>query len=106
MGIFLRKLSLVLLLIPLVFVRTGFGEAYAGFGITPPYVRNTSLTRNSVYEQQILLVRGDANVGQRAEITIDAPGFEDWIEIVEGFDIPLPRGSQKVPRTVKTDSST
>ena len=101
MGIFLRKLSLVLLLIPLVFVRTGFGEAYAGFGITPPYVRNTSLTRNSVYEQQILLVRGDANVGQSAEITIDAPGFEDWIEIVEGFDIPLPRGSQKVPMTVK-----
>ena len=27
----------------------------AGFGITPPYVRNTSLTRNSTYEQQILL---------------------------------------------------
>ena len=26
--------------------------ARAGFGITPPYVRNTSLTRNSTYEQQ------------------------------------------------------
>lgn len=101
MGIFLRKITLFLLLIPLVFISTGFGEAMAGFGITPPYVRNTSLTRNSVYEQQILLVRGESNVAQRAEISIDAPGFEDWIEIVEGMDIPLPRGAQKVAMTVR-----
>jgi hypothetical protein len=78
---------------------TPFAEA--GFGITPPYVRNTSLTRNSTYEQQILLVRGDANVAQRAEITIDAPDVQDWIEIVEGNSIPLPRGEQKVPMTVR-----
>ncbi len=103
MGIFLRKFTLILLLVPLVFVSTGFGEAMAGFGITPPYVRNTSLTRNSTYEQQILLVRGDPNVAQRAEITVDAPGFEDWIEVVEGLDIPLPRGEQKVPMTVKVN---
>jgi len=73
----------------------------AGFGITPPYVRNTSLTRNSTYEQQILLVRGDPDVPLRAEIILDAPGIEDWIEIVEGSNIPLPKGMQKVPMTVK-----
>lgn len=101
MGIFVRKLCILLLLIPVLFVSTGWYEASAGFGITPPYVRNTSLTRNSVYEQQILLVRGDPNVAQRAEVTIDAPGIEDWIEIVEGLDIPLPRGEQKVPMTVR-----
>ena len=101
MGIFLRKITLFLLLIPLVFISTGFSEAMAGFGITPPYVRNTSLTRNSTYEQQILLVRGDPNVGQRAEITIDAPGFEDWVEVLEGDNISLPRGEQKVPMTVR-----
>ncbi len=75
--------------------------ARAGFGITPPYVRNTSLTRNSTYEQQILLVRGNPDVAQKAEVTVDAPEIADWIEIVEGESVPLPRGVQKVPMTVR-----
>jgi len=75
--------------------------AVAGFGITPPYVRNTSLTRNSSYEQQILLVRGNPDVPQKAQITIDAPEIIDWIQVIEGDSIPLPRGMQKVPMTVK-----
>ena len=73
----------------------------AGFGITPPYVRNTSLTRNSVYEQQILLVRGNPDVPQKAQIVIDAPEISEWIQITEGDSISLPRGVQKVPMTVK-----
>jgi hypothetical protein len=75
--------------------------SFASFGITPPYVRNTSLTRNSTYEQQILLVRGNPSDALRAEVTIDAPEIQDWIEIVEGSNIPLPRGEQKVPMTVR-----
>jgi len=73
----------------------------AGFGITPPYVRNTSLTRNSTYEQQILLVRGNPDGPQKALVTVDAPEIASWIEIVEGDAIPLPRGQQKVPMTVR-----
>lgn len=73
----------------------------AGFGITPPYVSNTSLTRNSTYEQQILLVRSDTNSEQIAEISVDAPEIQDWIEVVEGDEIQLPRGVQKVPMTVR-----
>ncbi len=75
--------------------------AHAGFGITPPYVRNTSLIRNSTYEQQILLVRGDPNTAQKAEVTVDAQEIASWIEVVEGEVIPLPRGEQKVPMTVR-----
>ncbi len=75
--------------------------ADAGFGITPPYVRNSSLTRNSVYEQQILLVRSDPTSELNATISIDAPGFEDWIEVVEGSEFPLPLGEDKVPMTVR-----
>ena len=73
----------------------------AGFGITPPYVRNTSLIRNSTYEQQILLVRGDPDFPMKAEVVVDAPEIQDWIEIVEGQAIPLPSGEQKVPMTVR-----
>lgn len=75
--------------------------AYAGFGITPPYVRNTSLTRNSVYEQQILMVRSDPREELEAQVTIDAPDIADWIEIVEGDSVLLPSGAQKVPLTVR-----
>lgn len=73
----------------------------ASFGITPPYVRNTSLTRNSTYEQQILLVRGDPSTALKAEIVVDAPEIATWLEIVEGTAIPLPNGQQKVPMTVR-----
>jgi hypothetical protein len=85
----------------LLFVILGADLALAGFGVTPPYVRNTSLTRNSVYEQQILLVRGDPNVPLKATVIVDAPEIYDWIEILEGTEFELPRGEQKVPMTVR-----
>lgn len=100
MRIFARTL-LLFAMVPLLFASLGLNFVEAGFGVTPPYVGNTSLTRNTIYEQQILLVRGNPNTPQRAEIVVDAPGFEDWIEIVEGPNISLPRGEQKVSMTVR-----
>jgi len=88
-------------LVVILYFAFGTLIASASFGITPPYVRNTSLTRNSTYEQQILLVRGDPNVPLNAQIVVDAPEIQDWIEIVEGTTILLPRGEQKVPMTVR-----
>ena len=75
--------------------------AHAGFGITPPYVTNASLTRNSVYEQTILLVRSDPSSDLKASISIDVPGINDWFEILEGNEFLLPQGEQKVPMTVR-----
>ncbi len=89
------------LLVVIIFVLSGAELVFAGFGVTPPFVRNTSLTRNSVYEQQILLVRADPSVPLAASITVDAPEIFDWIEIVEGSEFELPRGEQKVPMTVR-----
>jgi hypothetical protein len=90
-----------LLIFCLLFFMLSTELVRAGFGITPPYVRNTSLIRNSTYEQQILLVRGNPDVPLKAQITIDAPEIADWLEIVEGNPITLPRGVQKVPMTVR-----
>lgn len=75
--------------------------AYAGFGITPPYVTNTSLTRNSQYEQTIFLVRSDPSTDLKATISIDVPGINDWFTIAEGNEFLLPKGQQKVPMTVR-----
>lgn len=85
----------------MLFVVLSANQAFAGFGVTPPYVRNTSLTRNSTYEQQILLVRGDPTVPLKATVIIDAPEIADWIEIEQGTEFLLPKGQQKVPMTVK-----
>jgi hypothetical protein len=98
---FVSKFLVLMLFIPVFFLSTGVQFANAGFGITPPYVKNTSLTRNSAYEQQILLVRGDPNVAQIAQIEVDAPEIASWIQIAEGTQIKLPQGEQKVPMTVK-----
>jgi hypothetical protein len=96
----LQKNSLFLLLFVLL-LGGNFGVAEAGFGITPPYVKNTSLTRSSTYEQQILLVRSEVEIAQKAEISIDAPEIQDWIQIIEGDEIKMPKGVQKVPMTVR-----
>jgi hypothetical protein len=99
--IFSTSIVQVTTLVVFLYFALGTLVASASFGITPPYVRNTSLTRNSTYEQQILLVRGDPNMPLNAQITIDAPEIQDWVEIVQGNTILLPRGEQKVPMTVR-----
>ncbi len=90
-----------LLLIIVCFVVLGVDVAFAGFGVTPPFVRNTSLTRNSIYEQQILLVRADPDIPLKASVVVDAPEISEWIEVLEGDSFELPRGEQKVPMTVR-----
>jgi len=73
----------------------------AGFGVTPPFVRNESLTRNSIYEQDILLVRSDPSTPLQASVIVDAPEIAPWVEVVQGSEFVLPRGEQKVPMTVR-----
>jgi len=97
----LRTFLVLFCFVPVLFASLGAITVHAGFGITPPYVKNTSLTRNSIYEQQILLVRSDPTEPQKAEIAIDAPELAGWLEIVEGTPIQLPSGLQKVPMTVR-----
>ena len=74
---------------------------YAGFGVTPPYVTNESLTRNSVYEQTIYLVRSDPTTDLKATISVDVPGVNEWISIDKGTEFILPSGEQKVAMVVK-----
>lgn len=96
-----RKPVTVFLFVLCFLAVVGAEVAHAGFGITPPYLRNTSLTRNSIYEQQILMVRGSPEVELVANVSVDAPGINDWIEIIEGEEILLPSGEQKIPMTVR-----
>jgi len=91
------RASFCIVVFALVFSNT----VHAGFGITPPYVTNASLTRNSVYEQIIYLVRSDPTTDLKATISVDVPGINEWFTIEEGNEFILEQGEQKVPMTVK-----
>lgn len=96
--IYKRLVQGVLLL--LVALALGADTAFAGFGITPPYVRNDKLTQGSSFTQEIILVRGDPVEDLKAEITINVPGIEDWITIDKGTEFLLPAGQKQVPMQV------
>lgn len=75
----------------------GVHVAHAGFGITPPYVNNDRLTRGTVYEQRITLVRSDPTNDQKAEISLNIPGVESWFIVDKGTSFILPAGETQVP---------
>ncbi|OGD32066.1 hypothetical protein A3C91_04025 [Candidatus Azambacteria bacterium RIFCSPHIGHO2_02_FULL_52_12] len=87
----------------LVFFALPAPAVFAGFGITPPYVKNESLTRNSHYEQKIILVRGDPIEDLKAEILIDVPNAYKWFSVDRGAQFILPKGEQQVPIIVSVN---
>lgn len=77
--------------------------AQAGFGVSPPYVRNDKLTQGSHYEQKITLVRGDPVEDWKAEVSIDIPEAGGWISIDKGMEFILPKGEKQVPMIVSVN---
>jgi hypothetical protein len=71
--------------------------AYAGFGITPPYVRSDTLTQGSVFSQEIVIVRGDPIEDLKTDVTINVPGINQWITIDKGNSFILPKGTTQFP---------
>jgi hypothetical protein len=92
--------KLVAALVMTFFVVT---TAYAGFGISPPYVANEHLSPGFPYEQKIILVRGDPVEDLKAEIMIDVPEADKWISIDKGREFIMPKGETQVPILVKVD---
>lgn len=76
-------------------------QAEAGFGITPPYVNNQRLTRGTVYEQKITLVRSDPSEDLTAEITMNIPEIESWFSVDRGMKFILPKGTTQIPIIVR-----
>lgn len=71
--------------------------AYAGFGITPPYVRSDRLTRGSEYKQQINLVRSDPQEDLKVEITLNIPDAQAWFTVDKGTEFVIPKGVTQMP---------
>jgi hypothetical protein len=74
--------------------------AQAGFGITPPYVRNNVLRPGAEFTQEVIIVRSDPIEDLNAEITINVPGIEQWFTIDKGLQFVLPKGEKTVKMNV------
>lgn len=75
--------------------------AHAGFGITPPYVQNDRLTRGTVYEQRINLVRSEAADDLKVEVSMNIPGVEQWFSVDRGREFILPAGAKQMPIVIQ-----
>ena len=91
----IRRIAIFLSVVGVLFGNVGV--AFAGFGITPPYVNNMRLTRGTVFQQTIQLVRSDPTEDLTTDITMNVPGAEDWISIDRGTEFTMPKGVTSVP---------
>lgn len=88
----------ILAAISIAFLLFGLGQAHAaGFGITPPYLKNDSLARGSTFAETIYIVREDPVEDLDAKITTNVPGADNWISVDRGNDFILSQGQQQVP---------
>lgn len=72
----------------------------AGFGISPPYLKNQQLVPGSRFEQQITLLRSSAEEDLKATVKVNAPQIASWITINKGEEFTLPKGEVQVPMIV------
>ncbi|HUO50783.1 MAG TPA: hypothetical protein VMU25_04445 [Candidatus Paceibacterota bacterium] len=84
----------------LLLVFSNTAVAYAGFGITPPYVKTDRLTRGSTYHQVINLVRSDPTEDLKADISMDIPGAQSWFSVDQGNEFIIPKGQTQMPITI------
>ena len=96
---FAARAAFLVCIAALFLFSAGFAEA--GFGITPPYVNNHRLTRGTIYEQKITLVRSDPNEDLKTEISMSIPEIESWFSVDRGNEFILPKGTTQIPIIIR-----
>jgi hypothetical protein len=94
----LRKILLPLLI--LVLFLTWAGTVRAGFGVSPPLIRNHQLSPGSTYKQEIMLLRSSAEEDLKAQVKLNAPEIASWISLDKEESFILPKGELQVPLVV------
>lgn len=78
-------------------------NAHAGFGVSPPQIKNEQIIPGSKYRQEIRLLRSSADEDLQASIKVRADKINSWISIDKGDQFILPKGQLQVPITVFID---
>lgn len=99
----LKKYLFPSFLLALIALFAGASAARAGFGISPPYVKNNQIIPGSHYEQKIVLLRSSADEDLMAEASVVAPDIAGWISIDKSERFLMPKGQLQVPMIVNID---
>jgi len=73
----------------------------SSFGISPPYISNHHLAPGSYFEETIYLVRGNPDIEDVVEVSVNTSEIKDWI--IVSNEVVLPKGSQQTPLKVGID---
>jgi len=77
----------------------------AGFGVSPPFVKQEHLLRGSHFEETVNLVRSEPKEEYRAELEFSSELSEikDWITIDKGMEFTIGAGIQQFPLKIIVD---
>lgn len=93
--------TLVLLFVATLVVNVG--AAKAGFGISPPYVKNDKVLKGTKFEQKVVISRDNPNETLKANVTVNVPDADKWISVDKGMEFSLPAGAKTVPIVVSVN---
>ena len=85
-------IAVVALLFPLV--------ADAGFGVSPPLIREDKLVKGIRLDRIVYLVQGAPDRAMQVELFVDSP-VKDWISFPQGNPVTIPQGVQQFPLAVE-----
>ena len=103
-NLYMKTKLILVSVILVIFLNLGLVfSVQAGFGISPPYVRNETLTQGSHFEQKIILVRDKPDEDWQAELIFNVPEANDWFSIDKGKKFILPKGEKQVPIIISVD---
>lgn len=72
----------------------------AGFGVSPPLIKEGRLVPGIEISRTIYLVQGNPERGLEAEIIVESKDIKDWISFPEGKKFVIPEGIQQYPLDV------
>lgn len=74
--------------------------ALAGFGVSPPTIREENAVPGAEFTRTIYLVQGNPTVPVTINATIESEDMRSWVTIADGSTFTIPAGVQQYPLAV------
>lgn len=99
-----NKTKILALALLVLLSGTGLAEnALAGFGVSPPQIKEDRLVKGSKVERTVYLVQGSPVEDLNVEVTVDDSQISEWISFYPGKTFTIPAGTQQFPLEVLID---
>ena len=98
MTVLARNVLTIALLLRLVVAPV----AHAGFGVSPPLIKEDRLVKGISFERVIYLVQGNPDRDVPIELAVNSD-ISGWISFPQGMPITIPAGVQQYPLVVRIE---